>query len=451
MIYITPDAVTPAAYAELNAQPMVSWDNLLARGTITNATLPTGAPRQDAVDENTADFWQPTGADILEVTMAQAEAADCAFLAAHTLSGVTVRVEYEGTGRTNRLLRSQEFSNASWTKNATTVTTNATTAPDGTLTAEKLKTTAASAQQDVTQSFTGLAGITVATSVYVKAAERAVVQMWWSGGATGVSPAYANFDLSSGLTSGTVTGAMTMQDAGGGWFRCTAVTAVTGTLVDQAVGFGVIDNISQTRRPTITGNGVSGLFLWGAQLEASAAPTSYIATTSAAFASTWHVVGWATPTDNDPFLMVFPNVAAIKWRLSVSAACIIGVAWIGPRIVIPGGVVPGYTPIWAARQVNKWGGGTRKGHWLGQRVDMVTATLSPQFMPITYDFAATTLKQFRARYNEGRAFVFASAPGVFGEDCAYCWAEDGESLPAPIGAGAVYTDLSFNVTAYCEP
>jgi hypothetical protein len=262
MIYIVADP--SAAYAEANAQPMVAWDNLLARGTITNGSLPAGAPRLDAVDENTADFWQPTGADTLRATMVGSEAADCAFFAAHTLAGRTVKVQY--------------FNGSTW--------------------------------------------------------------------------------------------------------------------VDQAT---------------------------------------------------------VVPTDNSPFLIIFPTRSATGWGISVDGACIIGVAWIGPRIVIPGGVVPGYTPVWAAREVRKWGGGTRKGHWLGQRVDMVTANLTPQFMQVPYDFAATTLKAFRARYNEGRAFVFASAPSVFPEDCAYVWAEEGESLPAPISAGAIYTDLSFNVTAYCEP
>ncbi len=264
MIYIIPDAVTPAAYAELNAQPMVAWDNLLARGTITNSTLPTDAPRLDAVDENTTDFWGPTGADTLRATFAGAETADCAFFAAHNLSGRVVKVQY--------------YNGSTW--------------------------------------------------------------------------------------------------------------------VDEAT---------------------------------------------------------VSPTNNDPFLIIFPARSATGWGVSVDGACAIGVAWIGPRLVIPGGVVPGYEPVWAAREVQKLGGGTRKGHWLGQRVDMVTANLSPQFMQVPYAFAEDTLQSFRARYNDGRAFVWASAPGVFDRDCAYVWAKDGEYLPAKITAGALYTDLAFNVTAYCEP
>lgn len=261
-IYIIADS--SPVYAENNAQPMVMWDNLLARGTITNASSPADAPRLNAVDENTVDFWQPTGADTLRATMAGSEAADCAFFAAHTLAGIQVKVQY--------------FDGSVWQ--------------------------------------------------------------------------------------------------------------------DQAV---------------------------------------------------------VTPATNEPFMIVFPTRSATGWGISVNGACIVGVAWVGPRIVIPGGVLPGYEPVWAAREVRKWGGGTRRGHWLGQRVDAVTAQLSPQFLQVPYDFSATTLAAFRKRYNEGRAFVFASAPSIFVDDCAYVWAEDGESLPAPISAGALYTDLSFNVTSYCEP
>jgi hypothetical protein len=64
-------------------------------------------------------------------------------------------VDSEGvirTATTNLLLRSEEFDdNASWTKASATITTNTTTAPDGTITADTYSGTSASGvRQSVT-------------------------------------------------------------------------------------------------------------------------------------------------------------------------------------------------------------------------------------------------------------------------------------------------------------
>jgi hypothetical protein len=167
--------------------------------------------------------------------------------------------------------------------------------------------------------------------------------------------------------------------------------------------------------------------------------------------TTWTDVASATPTTKDPFMILFPSTAALGWGLQIGSAGTLAVAWIGPRIVIPGGVTPGYAPVWASRMVSKWGGGTRRGHWMGQRVDAVTARLAPNFMPVTHSFALNDMRAFRERYNDGRAFVWAAAPSVFPEDVAYCWAEDGEIFqPTPL-AGGELCSLSLAMTAYCEP
>lgn len=167
--------------------------------------------------------------------------------------------------------------------------------------------------------------------------------------------------------------------------------------------------------------------------------------------SSWSTVATVTPATNDPFMVLFPRENREGWGIQAETGRNIGVAWIGPRTIIPGGVVPGYAPVWASRMVNKWGGGTRRGHWLGQRVDSVTARLNAQFMPIPLSFVQAGMREFGDRYNDGRAFVWASAPGVFTDDVAYCWAEEGAMFsPTPL-AGGELCDLSLTMTAYCEP
>jgi hypothetical protein len=165
----------------------------------------------------------------------------------------------------------------------------------------------------------------------------------------------------------------------------------------------------------------------------------------------WVTIATVTPDTDHPFMILFPRVTATQWRVTLSGASLIGVLFLGPRVIIPGGVVPGYTEVWASRETTKLGGGTRSGHWLGQRVEKVTAQLAPTLMPIDYAFARDTLAGFRDHYNEGRAFVWASAPAVFPYDVAYAWATDNATFQPVPHAGGELCDLSLKMVAYCEP
>jgi hypothetical protein len=91
-------------------------------------------------------------------------------------------------------------------------------------------------------------------------------------------PANVIFDLETG--SSTVLAPVVssgISSAGNGWWRCWIVYTPTGTgtaLFRQQLANGV--------SAVYTGDGTSGLFFWGAQLEVGAFPTSYIPTTTAA-------------------------------------------------------------------------------------------------------------------------------------------------------------------------
>jgi hypothetical protein len=66
----------------------------------------------------------------------------------------------------------------------------------------------------------------------------------------------------------------TIQDAGSGWYRCTAICAsATGATGPRGIVF--IDTASYIA------NGTGTIHVWGAQLEAGATPSSYIPTTTA--------------------------------------------------------------------------------------------------------------------------------------------------------------------------
>jgi hypothetical protein len=182
--------------------------------------------------------------------------------------------------RTNLLLRSEEFDNAGWTKTRSSITANTIVAPNGTLTGDKLvEDTTASNSHAVSQgSLAFTSGTSYSLSVYVKAAGRTQLRMALPSAAFGTAVAYT-FDLSAETatqqTSGTNDGG-SITAVGNEWYRCRVTAQATATNNGSVTIFTSVGGIV-----SYTGDGFSGIYIWGAQLEVGAFPTSYIPTTTA--------------------------------------------------------------------------------------------------------------------------------------------------------------------------
>ncbi len=211
----------------------------------------------------------------------------------------TPRVEYDASGnclgllmeaaRTNLCLQAQDLA-TTWVNTASTDTANATTAPDGTSTADKLVEDGTTGVHYISQSFAkATSNLTYVFSVWVKAAERGFVRlriMDVAGGSNGVR---ADIDLTAGtitsqtgLGAGFTVGTSAISSYGNGWYRasisCTSSTAATLALdVFLSNALGTV---------SYSGDGASGMYVWGAQLEQAAFASSYIPTTTGSVART---------------------------------------------------------------------------------------------------------------------------------------------------------------------
>jgi hypothetical protein len=174
--------------------------------------------------------------------------------------------------RTNLLLQSEDFG-TTWTQTNISVSSNVAVAPDGNTTADKIIENTATAIHGVDQSTTFTA-IPYTLSFYAKKDGRIWVRAFLGGLAS------TWFNIDNG-TIGTVASGFTASivNAGNGWYRC----SITGTASAGTLTSGVRMATSDGNNSYL-GDGTSGIFLWGAQLEAGSFPTSYIPTTTAALA-----------------------------------------------------------------------------------------------------------------------------------------------------------------------
>jgi lambda family phage minor tail protein L len=145
---------------------------------------------------------------------------------------------------------------------------NAALAPDGTMTATKLVSSTDNDNQRIYRSTTGVvANSPVTYSFYAKAGEYTKVSIR----ASAVATANSVFDLVNGVW--VVNSNATSQfaiDAGNDWYRIgITYTPTTTTTVPW------VQLVNSANVVTFSGNGTSGLFIWGAQLEVGNVATDY--------------------------------------------------------------------------------------------------------------------------------------------------------------------------------
>jgi len=182
--------------------------------------------------------------------------------------------------RSNLLTQSEYFGDSYWTKLGASVVSGF-TSPEGLSNAYKLVEDSSTGNHLIYQNANITIAIGTATlSVFVKENGRNFFQIR-TGSASGITnaPLYANFDLVNNLVTAQSAGANNaiIEQYANGWKRLSISFTITSGS-QAALVFQTITSGTSVIGESYTGDGTSGLYLYGAQLEAGSYSTSYIPT-----------------------------------------------------------------------------------------------------------------------------------------------------------------------------
>jgi hypothetical protein len=194
--------------------------------------------------------------------------------------------------------------NQSWVKSGCSITSDAIAGPFIT-SSDKLVESGISGAHWIYQSLNPNGAATI--TIYAKAAERQWLQVL----CTSSGNLKAFFDVQSGTvgtTSGTYFDSASIESVGSGWWRC----EVTTTAISSNLQFGF--NVSSGDDVlTHTGDGTSGIYLWGAQIENASEATEYQRNDS-------RLRGVSTGADTDLHWLEFDGVDDYMDAASVPAS-----------------------------------------------------------------------------------------------------------------------------------
>jgi len=173
---------------------------------------------------------------------------------------------------TNLIPYSEDFANSDWTKTASTITSNSIISPDGTMNASKLTEDTSSSTHRIYDTIITSSGVVHTQSIFAKSGGNGRFLRMFRGSGT---YNFAVFDLDNGVIfsqGGSNIISTKIEKYPNGWYKCssTFTTQFSNIATYYGIQNGILDSY--------TGDGTSGIYIYGAMLEVGSYPTSYIPT-----------------------------------------------------------------------------------------------------------------------------------------------------------------------------
>lgn len=153
--------------------------------------------------------------------------------------------------------------------------------------------------------------------------------------------------------------------------------------------------------------------------------------------TTWAAVSSATAVAGIMAWRV--TVSARYWRflfngLTAGNPLSVGVAFMGPEIIIPSRIYQGFSPVITPTEVQLQSNVSVGAHLLGSSVISQGSKLSADFQHVPAAFVrGDEWMAFQSAFGRGKPFFFAWRPDKYAQDVHYCWRDGGVIRPDNTG------------------
>jgi hypothetical protein len=196
---------------------------------------------------------------------------------------------------------SEEWNNGVWTKSGLNTTAtppyvNVEVAPDGTTTADKITENTISQEHLTSRNFLVNTGVTYNVSVYLKYGGRNARVI----STLDIANTYTvDVNLLTGtLSNNTFPITPILEDVGSGWYRLSYQVTASNFQTRNVITINLLNPTGSPSPVNYLGDGVSGVFIWGAQITATSLVRTYTKTVATANAGNGFIRTWYDQSGN---------------------------------------------------------------------------------------------------------------------------------------------------------
>jgi hypothetical protein len=158
-----------------------------------------------------------------------------------------------------------------------------------------------------------------------------------------------------------------------------------------------------------------------------------------------------SPTDDSTIIILFASTSGTAFSVEITgatAAPYISNMILGVPLVFTTGIVPSYTPLWMAEEVELLQNESLGGQFFQNRVIRKSANTSVNLNILDRSFIeGAPFQNFRRHYNDGRTFYFAAGPSNFEEDGSFC-RRSGDTLKPTFANAGIFYQVGMQLEAY---